>query len=309
MAQEPQNFVGRIRQDWCRARRSPGRRRREASHSPAAGSPSGDDLDVRPRPYPFSASIISGIRVRCPAASDDAPTTSTFFSTAISRGFARVWNNGPAITSKPRSMKALTQIGPSVVPVLTHLGDHDSGLSAEPPSDAPRALRPPSSACRCAPAIDSADRLGTRCHSVRTPARARPKFLRACRGRAPPRGSIGADCPCLARLAPAPPEPREPSARPGRRAPSRSWRSAGCEPWHCRPRGFRSDPRFQPVAVDSDDHRLAGIDLGRARRGGFLDAVLGQPVGDRLGHSAMLFDFLDQRPCACSSSSRVSFST
>ncbi len=52
----------------------------------------------------------------------------------------------------------------------------------------------------------------------------------------------------------------------------------------------------QPVAVDADDHRLAGVDLGRARRGGFLDAVLGQAFGDRLGHAAMRLDLLDQRP-------------
>ena len=52
----------------------------------------------------------------------------------------------------------------------------------------------------------------------------------------------------------------------------------------------------QPVAVDPDDHRLAAIDLGRARRGGFLDPVLGQAFGDRLGHPAMRLDLLDQRP-------------
>ncbi len=52
----------------------------------------------------------------------------------------------------------------------------------------------------------------------------------------------------------------------------------------------------QPIAVDPDDHRLARVDLRRARRGGFLDAVLGQPFGDRLGHPAMRLDFLDQRP-------------
>src|SRR5205085_5659195 len=43
----------------------------------------------------------------------------------------------------------------------------------------------------------------------------------------------------------------------------------------------------EAVAVDSDDHRLARVDPGRARRGGFLDAVLRQPFGDRFGHSAM----------------------
>jgi hypothetical protein len=52
----------------------------------------------------------------------------------------------------------------------------------------------------------------------------------------------------------------------------------------------------EPVAVDPDDHRLAGVHFRRARRGGFLDAVFGETLGDRLGHSAMRFDFLDQRP-------------
>ena len=51
----------------------------------------------------------------------------------------------------------------------------------------------------------------------------------------------------------------------------------------------------QPVAVDPDDHRLARVDLGRARRGGFLDALLGQALGDRLGHPAMRLDLVDQR--------------
>jgi hypothetical protein len=55
---------------------------------------------------------------------------------------------------------------------------------------------------------------------------------------------------------------------------------------------------FQPVAIDPDDHRIAGVDLGGTLGGGFLDPHLGQPFRDRLGHSAMLLDFLDQRPGA-----------
>ena len=54
----------------------------------------------------------------------------------------------------------------------------------------------------------------------------------------------------------------------------------------------------EAVAVDADDHRLARVDLRRARRGGFLDAMLGQPFGDRLGHAAVRLDFLDQLPRA-----------
>ncbi len=52
----------------------------------------------------------------------------------------------------------------------------------------------------------------------------------------------------------------------------------------------------QPVAVDPDDHRLAGVDPGRALGRGFLDALLGQPFGDRLDHPAVRLDLLDQRP-------------
>ena len=60
----------------------------------------------------------------------------------------------------------------------------------------------------------------------------------------------------------------------------------------------RCSSSFEPIAVDPDDHRLAGIDLGRALGGGFLDPHLGQALGDRLGHAAMLLDLLDQRPGA-----------
>ena len=42
----------------------------------------------------------------------------------------------------------------------------------------------------------------------------------------------------------------------------------------------------EPVAIDADDGRFAGIDLGRARRCGFLDAMLGQAFRDGLGHGA-----------------------
>ena len=51
----------------------------------------------------------------------------------------------------------------------------------------------------------------------------------------------------------------------------------------------------QPIFVDPDDHRLAHIDLRRARRRGFLDPHLGQPLGDRTGHPAMRLDLVDQR--------------
>ena len=54
----------------------------------------------------------------------------------------------------------------------------------------------------------------------------------------------------------------------------------------------------EAIAVDSDDHRLARVDLRRTRRSGFLDAMLGQALCDRLGHPAVLLDFLDQLPRA-----------
>ncbi len=50
------------------------------------------------------------------------------------------------------------------------------------------------------------------------------------------------------------------------------------------------------VAVDADDHRLAAVDPGGARRGGLLDPPLRHALRDRIGHAAERLDLLDQRP-------------
>src|SRR5438045_3442564 len=151
------------------------------------------------RPMSFSASIISGMSVRWPAASELAPTTSTSASTAICAVSRGVWNSGPGITSKPRSVKA------------------------EETRFAPRS------------------------------------------------------CPSWPILA------TRPNAFDSRNLPSTDPRIVDLEDVVLLLLGGA-------VAVDADNHRLAGVDLRRARRGGFLDAVLGEALGDRFGHPAMCLD-------------------
>lgn len=61
-----------------------------------------DDHDVLAAQL-LSSAIICGTRVRCPAASDDTPTTCTSFSTACLAASAGVWKSGPMSTSNPMS--------------------------------------------------------------------------------------------------------------------------------------------------------------------------------------------------------------
>ena len=65
------------------------------------------DQDVGPRRARPAPRAAAGTRVRCPAASDDTPTTCTSFSTAWRAASSGVWNSGPTSTSKPRSAKAV----------------------------------------------------------------------------------------------------------------------------------------------------------------------------------------------------------
>ena len=52
----------------------------------------------------------------------------------------------------------------------------------------------------------------------------------------------------------------------------------------------------RPVLVDADDRLAAGVDAGLRAGGGLLDAQLGQPGVDGLGHAAGLLDLLDVPP-------------
>ena len=139
------------------------------------------------RPMSFSASIISGMSVRCPAASELAPTTSTSCSTAICAVSRGVWNSGPGDHFEAQIGEGRgDQVGAAVVAVLAHLGDHDPGLAAEPFGDRSRALlRRLSSARRAAPCRRSRAPARALCRSARTRAPAHRKFRRACSERAP----------------------------------------------------------------------------------------------------------------------------
>src|SRR6185295_9932312 len=58
------------------------------------------------RPRSRRWAINSGTRVLWPAARLEAPTTSTFFSTASRALSSGVWKSGPGTMSKPRSAEA-----------------------------------------------------------------------------------------------------------------------------------------------------------------------------------------------------------
>ena len=156
-----------------------------------------DDLDVAAALLRADPSISSGMSVLCPAASVDAPTTSTSLSSARTTVSSGVWNSGPLTTSKPISPKAEEMtLAPRSCPSCPILATSNLGLRPKTAFDGLHAvdhLRPAFvefiGRCRKCPAPASAS-----CHSGRTQPPSRRKFRRMSRAHALHRRREPGDC-------------------------------------------------------------------------------------------------------------------
>ena len=134
----------------------------------------GDDFDVAAACF-AQALISSGISVLWPAARLDAPTTSTWLSSARTTVSSGVWNNGPETMSKPISPNAeAITFAPRSCPSCPILATSSLGLRPRRRSTAARPRPPAPSVCqihrRCrkcpSPALAGAIAAKDRLHRV-----------------------------------------------------------------------------------------------------------------------------------------------